>query len=136
MPGRQDIGDTVTLSAPDDAGIDFGSLFQVAPVGFAVLDADLRYIRCNDALAEINGRPAQEHLGRTLSEMVPQLAPQLEARFRSVFVTGLPHEGLKVRGVTAKAPGQLRTWLECIRPITAPDGTVGHILVSVQEITA
>ena len=34
---------------------------------------DLRYVRVNDRLAEINGVPAAEHLGRTIAELLPDL---------------------------------------------------------------
>ena len=39
-----------------------------APVGLAFMDTEFRYVRVNDALAKINGRPAEEHLGRTLRD--------------------------------------------------------------------
>jgi PAS domain-containing protein len=43
--------------------VDFAAVFLLAPVGLAILDADLRYVYCNDLLAEINGRTAGEHVG-------------------------------------------------------------------------
>ena len=37
------------------------ALYSHAPVGLALLDRDLRFVRVNEALARINGAPAAEH---------------------------------------------------------------------------
>jgi PAS domain S-box-containing protein len=119
-----------------DEFLDFEEVLHAAPVGLAILDAELRYVYCNDLLAEINGVAAQEHLGRTVAEVVPEVAPEVERPFRMVFETEQPIYGLKIRGSTPKEPEIQRAWLESIQPLRSRDGAVGHILVSVQEITA
>ena len=48
--------------------------YNMAPIGLCILDRDLRYVRINERLAEINGMPVSSHLGRTLREVVPALA--------------------------------------------------------------
>ena len=53
------------------------TLVATAPVGLAFWDLDFRYVRINEALAEINGVPREESLGRTLEEIIPSLAPTL-----------------------------------------------------------
>ncbi|WP_234332603.1 SpoIIE family protein phosphatase [Streptomyces sp. NRRL S-87] len=62
-----------------------------APIGLAVLDADLRYVLVNPALEKINGVTAAGHLGRTPHEVLPHLdvAP-IEDRMRQVLTTGRP----------------------------------------------
>lgn len=114
--------------------VDLAALFQQAPVGFAVLDPDLRYLQCNEALATMNGIPAARHLGRTVREMVPELADQVEPRFREAFRTGQPVE-TRVSGLTPKAPRRIRRYLEEVTPFKDSDGQVRHILVTVREIT-
>lgn len=123
------------LSRAPDSDIDFAALFQVAPVGLAVLDPDLRYVHCNDFLAEINGIPAGHHLGRSVRELLPELAAEVEPRFRQAFTTGRVQQALKVTGSTPKAPGLRRTFLESVTPLTDREGGVRHILISVEEIT-
>jgi PAS domain S-box-containing protein len=44
-------------------------LFARAPVGFALFDSDLRFVRLNEAMADINLTPVEAHLGRTLIEL-------------------------------------------------------------------
>ncbi|WP_432086268.1 PAS domain-containing protein [Streptomyces sp. bgisy095] len=46
-------------------------LVSQAPVGFALLDADMRYRLVNPALERINGVPAAEHIGRRPRDIHP-----------------------------------------------------------------
>jgi PAS domain-containing protein len=55
------------------------ALYQSAPVGLGFWDRELRYVRVNEALARINERSVEDHVGRTFHEVVPQLADDLEA---------------------------------------------------------
>lgn len=115
--------------------IDYEQVFLIAPIGLAILDAGLRYVRCNEVLAGINGIPAADHIGRTLRELLPQLAGVVEQRFLEVIRSGIPTSGIKVVGETPRSPGITRTWLESIQPLSKHGGSCDHILVSVQEIT-
>ncbi|RYD73102.1 MAG: PAS domain-containing protein, partial [Verrucomicrobiaceae bacterium] len=126
----------VTEKSAAAVSVDFAAVFQAAPVGLAILSPDLKYVYCNDLLAEINGLPAQAHLGRTIAEMFPGIARDVEKPFRSVFETGQSIFELRVSGSTPKAPEIERAWLESVQPLRSSDGTVAHILVSVQETTA
>src|ERR1700751_1940564 len=53
------------------------ALYRSAPVGLGFWDRDLRYVRVNEALAAINERAVEDHVGRTFREVVPQLAGEL-----------------------------------------------------------
>src|SRR5271154_2066616 len=64
--------------------------FGSAAVGFGILDTGLRYLAVNDALAEINGLPASEHLGRTVRELLGDFADLVEPEFQRVLSTGEP----------------------------------------------
>jgi PAS domain S-box-containing protein len=111
------------------------TLYRTMPVGLALLDRELRYRRCNQALAEINGLPAEAHLGRTVREVVPHLADQVEPLFRAVLDTGEPLLGLEIEGETAKEPGVRRAWVEDVNPLRAADGSVAAVNVVVHEVT-
>jgi PAS domain S-box-containing protein len=56
-----------------------------APIGFALLDRELRYLRVNDALAQLNGHTRAAHLGRLASELQPELSEEREALLRRVL---------------------------------------------------
>ena len=52
-------------------------LYRTAPLGLALIDRDMRYVRINNRLAAFNGRPAVDHIGRTIREMVPAFADRI-----------------------------------------------------------
>ena len=98
------------------------TIFQTAPVGFAFHDRDLRFVRINDALAEINGLPVDDHLGRRIDEVLPELAPPLLEDLRQVLRTGRPILNREMSGQTPAAPGETRHWLASYYPISPVGG--------------
>jgi two-component system cell cycle sensor histidine kinase/response regulator CckA len=102
------------------------TLLKSAPVGFAFVDRDFRFVRINDALAEMNGLPLSEHLGRTVSEVVPQLWPRLESLYQGVLRTGEAVRGVEVSGETNAQPGVERHWVVNYYPVQVEDG--GHAI--------
>jgi two-component system, chemotaxis family, CheB/CheR fusion protein len=112
------------------------AIYESAPVGLALLDENRRYLRVNAALAAINGVPAEAHIGRTVSEIVPRVASELSDSFMRVVRTGEPVFDLEISGETPARPGERRTWIENIAPVRKPDGTLHAIQVSLLEITA
>ncbi|WP_329136021.1 SpoIIE family protein phosphatase [Streptomyces sp. NBC_01476] len=77
------------------------SLFDASPLGVAIFDRELRYVRINEALASMNGIPAADHLGRTVRDVLgPTFAEELTELQRNVLVTGRP-----VIDLVAVAPG-------------------------------
>ncbi len=67
------------------------ALFEQSPLGIAVLDTDLRYTAVNRTLADMNGLPAEEHIGRTTGETLPERsADEITAVQRQVLATGEP----------------------------------------------
>jgi PAS domain S-box-containing protein len=105
-----------------------------APVGIAYVDRDYRFVRCNDALAEMNGIPAAEHLGRSVAEVVPDLWPQIEPIYRDV----LSGKGLvmnhEIIGQTPARPGQLRYWSVNYFPVHLREEIIGLGII-VNEVT-
>jgi len=111
------------------------SIYDNAPIGLCVLDRDLRYVRINERLAEINGIPAAQHIGRTVRELVPQLADTVVPAFQRVLDTGVPMLDVELEGETAVQPGVTRYWIEQWLPLKDHAGQVAGISVVVQEIT-
>jgi formate hydrogenlyase transcriptional activator len=106
-----------------------------AAVGLCILDSDLRYVAINDPLAALNGLPAKEHLGRTVREVLGDLATPLETECKRVLSTGDPVLNFQVSGVrpTRKEVGY---WQEHSLPIKNDAGAVTQICVVVVEATA
>ncbi len=110
------------------------TIYQSAPIGLNVLDPDLRFIRINQHLAEINGLPPADHIGRTVREILPDLADTAEALLRPVLQTGEPLLDVEIRGETPAQPGVQRVWLESFLPLKDGDRIVGINTVC-EEIT-
>ncbi len=108
-------------------------LYDTAPVGLGFVDTDLRYLRLNEQLASINGRPVAEHIGRTLREVIPEIAPQVEPVYRRVIETGEPALNFEVHGSTLAGPE--RDFLVSYYPVKSDDGSVQGVSIVVQDIT-
>lgn len=113
---------------------EINAIYATAPVGLYFVDTDFRYVRVNDLLAEINGTPASQHIGRTFREVLPELADDVEPLFRQIIQTGEPILDLEVVGTNRAQPGVERVWLSSYYPFIE-DGRVLGINGIVQEIT-
>jgi PAS domain S-box-containing protein len=65
----------------------FNSFFSDAPAGLGMLDENLRYLKVNQTYADLNGLTMEDHIGRHLSEVVPDLAPKVIPIFQQVIDT-------------------------------------------------
>lgn len=77
------------------------TVLMAAPVGIALLDLEGRYVRINQALADLNGRPADAHIGRPLEEVLaPGPAQAVRRWLAEVVESGQPVLHREVGGVT------------------------------------
>jgi formate hydrogenlyase transcriptional activator len=106
------------------------AFFSASNVGFYILDKDLSYVAVNHALADMNGRPAAAHLGKTLREVLGELADQIEPELQRVLNTGKPVLDLEVSGVLP-ARGEVEHQLGHYFPIRDGTGQVKQIGVMV-----
>ncbi len=111
------------------------TLLDSAPIGFAFFDRDLRYRRVNETLARINGLSAEEMLGRTLAEVLPNMAGVERQSLRPVLETGQAQIGVEVKGQTPAAPGAERYWISSYYPVDDAAGQRLGVGVMVTEIT-
>jgi PAS domain S-box-containing protein len=112
------------------------AIYQTAPIGLCVLDTNFRFVRINERLAEINGQPAEAHIGRCIREVVPGLADQTEPLLRQAIQSAKPAHGLEIEGETPAAPGKTRVWRENWTPIVdAASQEVLGVNVVAEEIT-
>jgi PAS domain S-box-containing protein len=101
------------------------TLLHSAPLGIGLWDSELRFVFVNDALAEMNGLPAADHIGRTVSEVVPGVAEDGLTALRHVLETGEPLLDLEIVGETPAQPGVERSWSESLYRVQLDDERVG-----------
>jgi PAS domain S-box-containing protein len=129
--------DTVfTQGSPEDRLALLDALYEQAPVGLAFVDEQLRYQRINPALAAINGHPVQEHIGRTVGQMLGRTGADLEVAMRQVLETRTPSGAIDVEGETDAAPGERRCFRLNLYPVADADGRVRGVGAVVVETTA
>ncbi len=112
------------------------TLLANAPLAFAFYDRDLRYVRLNQPLADINGLPIEAHLGRKASEVLPGVGPKVERMLRMVLEQGAPISDVEITGQTPAQPGVERHWLASYYPVRGTDeipAGVGAIVVEITE---
>ncbi len=109
-------------------------LYDTTPVGLNLLDQDLRYIRINERLAEINGFLVEDHIGKTQEEMLPEADAVVRETQLRVLRTGEPSLGNKVRTVTPAEPGKARDFLVDYYPVRK-EGKIFAVGSCVQEVT-
>jgi PAS domain S-box-containing protein len=110
------------------------SIEAATPVGFKLVDRDLRVVRINQMLADVDGRSVEECIGLTVAELVPDLWPQLENIYRRVLA-GETVSNVDVSKPGAADPHRMRHWLASYYPVRIDGETigVGHVAVDITE---
>ena len=110
-------------------------IYDTAPIGLAFLSPDCRYLQINQRLTDICGISVEDHLGRSVREMVPNIASQVEELVQSIIESGKAVTGIEVTGQRADGVGADRAWLTNWYPLTGAGGRVIGVNVAAEEIT-
>ena len=110
-------------------------VYRLAPVGLFVLNREYRFVRLNERMAQINGKPMDEQIGRTIFEVTPGIAPGLVETYAPVLERGEPVLDLEVRGETPEDPGGVRDWLCSYYPLRTTDGEIAGLVGAVLDVT-
>ncbi len=110
------------------------NLYDTTPVGLALIDRDLRYLRVNEMLARIDGQPIDRYVGITISEIMPQIAPIVSPLYAQVFETGSPVLGHEITSVMDESGDLPRHFLADFYPVLI-DGEVYATGICVREVT-
>ncbi|MEG3875874.1 PAS domain S-box protein [Microcoleus sp. herbarium7] len=110
-------------------------VYNTTPVGLSFVDTNLRYIRINKCLAQINGRTIADHIGRTVREAIPEIADMVEPIYRQVLATQTPVLDLEIKAETLQQPGVVRDWQVSFYPVIDESGTLLGVSSVVAEIT-
>jgi PAS domain-containing protein len=93
------------------------TVFSTAPVGLALVDLDLRFVRVNETFAAFNARPVEG----------------VVASCEDVLASG---RGAGDRELTTTdEAGRTRHWNASFTPVTHADGSVTGVIVSVVDVT-
>ncbi|MEB3280677.1 MAG: PAS domain S-box protein, partial [Lyngbya sp.] len=108
-------------------------IYENIPIGLALYDEDFRWVCINQVLAEMNGYPIPEHIGKEVREILPNLADEIESNLSSVLKNGESLLNLEIHGTTAKSDEE-RDWIVNYYPVNLSTGKRG-VGVAVTEVT-
>jgi PAS domain S-box-containing protein len=112
------------------------TLLRQTGVGVAVFDRELRFVMINDALAAWHGVPPENHVGRHLSDVTPNIAELVEGRLRTVMDTGEAMRDVELTTEVPSVPGKTRHWSVSWFPIHSDDAVCIGAVAMVTEVTA
>ena len=119
------------LSEPEQL---LAAFFASSSIGLSIIDAQLNYLAINKALADMNGLPAEVHLGKSVREVLGSAADAIEPILHRVVLTG---KGAMNVELTAQLPTrtEMGHWVVHYFPMNDASGKLSRIGVVVVEVT-
>lgn len=111
------------------------STLNDAQITLAIYDSNLRYIQVNETLARLHGLPVGEHLGKTIWDTVPHLAPIVAPLLERVLATGEPIINEKLQVENGAGTGIKHDWLVTMIPLMGHDGKPKAVSVTGVDTT-
>ncbi len=105
-------------------------------MGLCALDTNLRFLRINARMAEIYGPATGTYLGRTLREVLPEVAVQIEPLLRKVLATGEAVRNHESTGLNPAHPEVPRIVQTHFYPLKGLNGRAIGISIVMEDITA
>ncbi len=111
------------------------SIYRNAPVGLSFVDRDLRYLRVNQAIADMNGVGIEEMVGRTYRDLSPGTADAAEPFLRGLMDRDAPVHNLEVRARPPADPDATHVYLLSMEPVRNAQGEVIGYTSAVQDVS-
>ena len=120
----------------DDRLREIELIYENSPTGIALVDEHQRYRRINPALAEYNGFPVEAHLGKTITEMLPEIGPRLQDAIDEVLRTGETLRNWELEAAAPTDPEDAEVFELDIYALPAPqDARTRSVGIIVRRIT-
>jgi diguanylate cyclase (GGDEF)-like protein/PAS domain S-box-containing protein len=110
------------------------TVYDALPVGICLISHDFRLVSMNRQMAELTGGHLEGNVGRTLGEVVPSIAAQLEPHLRRAL-EGEPAAALELKGVQSDGRSEQGAYLVFLEPARDDDGRIVGVLCAALDIT-
>ena len=110
------------------------AIYNGVPVGLCFLDRNLRYVSLNRRLADLNGAPVADHIGRTVEEMIPEMFPRVHPHLLRAL-QGEATEGVEVSKPSPTPGGPDLTVLLSFQPAFDEVQEVIGVSIAIMDIT-
>ncbi len=110
-------------------------VMQTAPVGIAFFGPDLRYLVLNERFAELDGVALDAHIGCSITDVTPEVAPFLYPLILKVYDSGLPLVDVEIEVDLLKGSRAPDIWLLNVVPVEDVDGGRVGVGLTVIDVT-
>ncbi|MCT7984200.1 PAS domain S-box protein [Laspinema sp. A4] len=104
-------------------------------LGLGIVNDQMQFIQVNEALAEVHGLSPQEHIGKTVNEIMPDVTHQVQSLVDELLKSGTPILNLELSSEKPCEPGVLHHWLTCYFPVPLKNGRARGVGFIVLDIT-
>ncbi|MEG4307350.1 PAS domain S-box protein [Microcoleus sp. D3_18a_C4] len=114
----------------------FDAFLKEAPAGLCILDSQLRYVQINQFLAEINCLSPAEHIGKTVRDILPNIAPIIEPLYEQILRTKQPLINMEMSGDNPRKPGFVRHLTGSYFPLLDKDEEaigIGAVVIDISD---
>lgn len=112
------------------------SFFTSAPVGLCIVDKELRFVKINQPLVQIENSNLEENIGKLIREIMPNLASIMEPIYRKVLETGEAILNLEISDKNLDKNTAERSWIISCFPIVdikKQTDTVGAVIIDISD---
>jgi len=140
-PDGRDLVQVVATDAGDLRRVEFDralfeALFNQIPVGIGIYDTERRYVRVNQALTAFNGFSAEQHLGRRVEELMPDVDRAIPLLQQHVLDSGEPVVDMLVRAATGATEPESRHYSSVsYARLEASDGQILGLTGVIMDVT-
>jgi two-component system cell cycle sensor histidine kinase/response regulator CckA len=110
-------------------------IYHRAPVGLAVFDRNLCFLRINDALARFNNLSPAEHVGRRVDAVTPGFGEEIRKCLQRVFESGEPILNIERRRTMPGNSAAEQQFLTSYYPLHGEDGGISAVCAVVLEVS-
>ncbi|MTJ07232.1 PAS domain-containing protein [Anabaena sp. UHCC 0204] len=107
-----------------------------ANVGLSIVDTNLHFLKINQKLADINGYPIEAHLGKSVMDLIPEIAPTILPLLQNILDHKQPISNLEISGIINSQPEMIGYWLVSYFPIFGETGNaiaLGSIIIEITK---
>ncbi len=109
------------------------TIYKTVPIGLTILDKDFKILSANKALSMLTGLPIDEHIGKHLRDVIPEIALKSEPFLKRVRKSGRPILNFEITGKTPASQGVERNVLISFYPVMKDDLQI--IGIAINDVT-
>lgn len=110
-------------------------LYSTVPIGLAMFDRECRFVRVNEHLSKLDGKPINAHIPHRIAEILPLIGPQFESTVVKVFERGEPQLNIEISGKLHGLEKPNSCWLVSCFPLPGEDESISGVSAVILDIT-